>query len=58
MDDPNDILSEKIIRRLVQEKLLLPRDEPKALKKMAAGTLSGDDWKLFIDNAERGSRAS
>lgn len=58
MDDPNDTLAKKIISRLVQEKLLLPRDEPKALTKMAAGTLSGDDWKSLIDSTERGPKAA
>lgn len=57
MDSPNEILAKKIVSRLVQEKLLLPKDEAKALKQLAAGTLPGSDWKLYVDKAARGDKA-
>jgi hypothetical protein len=57
MDSPNQILTKNIVSRLAQEKLLLPKDEAKALKLLAAGTLSGDDWKLIIENGARGGKA-
>jgi hypothetical protein len=57
MDSPNQVLAKKIVSRLVQENLLLPKDEAKTLKLLVAGTLSGDDWKLIIENGAKGGKA-
>jgi len=57
MDSPNEILAKKIVIRLVQGKILLPKDEAKTLKLLVAGTLSGDDWKLIIENGAKGGKA-
>jgi hypothetical protein len=53
MDSPDEIVAKRIVGRLLQERLLLSKDEAKTLKQLTAGTLSGDDWKQLVDRAVR-----
>lgn len=58
MDSPNVILGSRIINRLVKEGLLRPEEAAEALQKIASGTLSGDGWRQFIGNAEKGDKVT
>lgn len=51
MDTPSELLSAKIIERLIAEKLLSPNDGKKLVAKMAAGKLRPEDWRLPIELA-------
>lgn len=52
MDSPSELLSAKIIERLITEKLITPDDGKKLTSKMAAGKLRPEDWRLPIELAE------
>jgi hypothetical protein len=49
MDTPSFRLAEKIIERLVQEKLLTTQDGKKMLPRLAEGKLRPEDWRLPIE---------
>jgi hypothetical protein len=51
MDTPSELLSAKILDRLVDEKLLSAPDGKKLLARMAAGKLRPEDWRLPIEMA-------
>jgi hypothetical protein len=53
MDSPEQTLARMIVNRLVREKLLLPADQAKLEKQLATGTVTDDDWKIYIDEAVR-----
>ena len=49
MSTPSEKLAEKIVERLIQEKLLTKQEGKKILPKMAEGTLRPEDWRLPIE---------
>jgi|GEM_PF-1032643 len=51
MDTPSFKLAEKIIERLVQEKLLTIKEGKKLLPKLAEGKLRSEDWQLPIETS-------
>jgi hypothetical protein len=52
MDTPTFRLAEKIIERLVQEKLLTTQDGKKMLQRLAEGKLRSEDWRLPIETSD------
>jgi hypothetical protein len=51
MDTPSELLSARIVERLIDEKLLSAQNGKKLLAKMAAGKLRPEDWRLPIEMA-------
>lgn len=51
MDTPSELLSAKIIERLIDEKLFSAQDGKKLSTKLAAGKLRPEDWRLPIEMA-------
>ena len=51
MKTPSELLSERIIERLIVEKLMSEQDGKKLLTKLAAGKLRVEDWRLPIEMA-------
>lgn len=51
MDTPSELLSARIIERLIAEKLLSPSDGKKLAAKMAVGKMRAEDWQLPIELA-------
>lgn len=51
MDTPAHKLSEKIIERLVAEKLLTAESGKKLVPKIAEGKLRSEDWHVALDLA-------
>ncbi len=51
MGTPSEQLAEKIIERLISEKLVSETDGKKMFVNLAAGTLKAEDWRLPIENA-------
>lgn len=51
MTDPNQELAKKTIDRLVNEGLLSKKEGDKLLRRLAAGQLSQDDWKVAFENS-------
>ena len=49
MNTPSEKLAERIIERLIQEKLLTKQEGKKILPKMAEGKLLSEDWRLPIE---------
>jgi hypothetical protein len=57
MDSPSRLLSEKIIAKLIQEKLLTEQEGKKMLPKLAEGKLKPEDWLLpFEVSEEKGAK--
>ncbi len=52
MDTPSGKLASRILKRLMEEKLLRPGDEAKLLSKLAEGKLKSEDWRLAIELAQ------
>lgn len=52
MDTPSRKLAEKIVERLIQEKLLTKQDGKKILPKLAEGKLRPEDWRLPLELGE------
>lgn len=56
-ETPAETLAKRIVERLIAEKLIgaqATRDIP---PKLAAGTLTGEDWQLLIDvGSEKGGK--
>lgn len=54
---PGEQLAERIIARLLAEKLLTARDGKRLLAPLAEGELSADDWRLPLEiSAEKERR--
>ena len=49
MDKPSQKLSQKIIERLIQEKLLTQQQGKQILPKIEEGKIRTEDWKLAIE---------
>lgn len=52
METPSARLAEKIVERLVKEKLLNFREAKKLLPKFAEGKLRPEDWRLAIETSD------
>ncbi len=52
MDTPSRKLAEKILERLVHEKVLTEQEGKKILPKLAEGTLRSEDWRLAVEISE------
>jgi hypothetical protein len=48
---PNDEIAGSISKRLVAEGLLLPNKEEEAKAKIASGSMTKEDWSLYIELA-------
>jgi len=58
MDTPSRVLAEKIVDRLIKEKLLAPEAAKKFLPQLADGKLRAEDWRLPIElGAGKGDKA-
>ncbi len=51
MDKPAYRLADRILKRLIEEKIVSPEDHRKLLDKLATGTLTSDDWRLAVEIA-------
>jgi hypothetical protein len=51
MKTPSEKLAERIIEKLVSEKLLSTHEARKLLPKLAEGKLRPDDWRAAIENS-------
>ncbi len=49
MNTPSEKLAERIIERLIHEKLLTKQEGKKILPKLAEGKLRAEDWRLPIE---------
>ena len=49
MSSPSEKLAEKIIEKLIHEKLLSKQEAKKILPKLAEGKLRPEDWRLSIE---------
>lgn len=52
MEIPSGQLAARILKRLVEEKLLTPNDQDKLLDNLACGKLKSEDWRLAIELAQ------
>lgn len=52
MKIPSQQLAEKIIDRLVREKLLTLQESAKILSKLAEGKIRAEDWRLALEISE------
>lgn len=51
MNSPSQVLAQKIVERLVAEKLLTANDAKQVLVKLADGSMKAEDWRLAIEKA-------
>jgi hypothetical protein len=51
MDTPSQILTGKIVQRLIDAKILREDDARVLIPKIAAGKLTQDDWRLAVEKA-------
>ena len=51
MNSPSQVLAQKIVDRLVQEKLLLNEDAKRVVAKLAEGSMEAEDWRLAFEKA-------
>ncbi len=51
MKTPSQELAEKILARLIAEKLILNQDVKQLLPKLAEGKLNAADWRLALEKA-------
>lgn len=51
MTTPSEELAQKILERLVAEKLVLADDVKQLLPKLAGGKMKGADWRLALEKA-------
>lgn len=51
MTTPSEELAQKILERLVAEKLVLADDVKHLLPKLADGKMKGADWRLALEKA-------
>jgi hypothetical protein len=51
MEAPSEQLTDKILEKLVSQRLILKEDALKLRAKFASGTLSPEDWRLPIEKA-------
>jgi hypothetical protein len=49
MDSPSERLADRIVKKLLQEKLLSESEAKKLLPKLAEGKLRAEDWRLAIE---------
>jgi hypothetical protein len=52
MGIPSESLAERVMDRLIEEKLLTPEDRKKLLTKLGEGKLKQEDWRLAIELAQ------
>lgn len=53
---PDEIVAERIVASLKEEKLI-PEQKLKGLaEKLVAGSLKADDWRLFVDLNQKAER--
>jgi hypothetical protein len=50
VETPNEILARLIIKNLQKDGLVGPKNLEEIRQKLAAGTASGRDWKVWIEN--------
>lgn len=50
-ETPSERLAEIIVKRLIQEKLILETDSERLLASLAVGKVNQSDWHLFIEKA-------
>lgn len=53
METPSQQLAQKIIGRLIQEKLLTDKQGVKLLPKFLSGKLAQEDWRLAIELSDK-----
>lgn len=51
MPTPSEQVVSRIVKRLIDAKLLRAGDEPKVFPKLADGTMNGQDWRLAVELA-------
>ena len=49
MNSPSEKLAERILTRLVQEKLLSKQEAKKLSPKLPAGRVKSEDWRLAVE---------
>jgi hypothetical protein len=49
MNSPSERLADKILKKLLQEKLLLGPEAKKIFAKLAEGKVKAEDWRLAIE---------
>ena len=49
MDTPSYILSNRIIERLVRDKIILPERSENVRNQLATGRVGAEDWKFEIE---------
>ena len=49
MNSPSERLADKILKKLLQEKLLSGPEAKKILSKLAEGKVKAEDWRLAIE---------
>jgi len=46
---PNEILSDQIVSKLIEDKLILETDKDEITKAIANGTIKDTDWKVYFE---------
>ena len=49
MNSPSQKLADRIVEKLIQEKVLSPQQAKKILPKLADGKVRSEDWRLAIE---------
>jgi hypothetical protein len=49
MDSPSDALAQRIVDKLVKEKILTAAEARKLLPKLVEGKLRQEDWRLAVE---------
>jgi hypothetical protein len=49
MNSPSERLAERILEKLIQEKLLSKQEAKKLLPKLADGKVRPEDWRLAVE---------
>lgn len=58
METPSQTLASKIVRRLSDEKLLLPDDAQRLSAKLASGKMAAEDWRFAVEQTMTARGAS
>lgn len=51
MTSPTQQLAERVVRRLVEERLLTPGDAARLQSKLMDGKLRPEDWRVVLEKA-------
>lgn len=49
METPSGQLAARILKRLVEEKLLTPNNQEKLMDRLADGKVKSEDWRIAIE---------